>query len=218
MIATAARVLPVAQRTPEWFAARCGSLTGSRAADMCARLKSGTEAAARRDLRTRLVVERLTGISQDANGYVSTEMQWGLDQEPVARLAYEAATGHVAIEVGYLAHPELRAGCSPDGLLHGGGAIEIKCPKSAVHLRTLRARAVPPEYLPQVQHLLWLTGAPVCDFVSFDPRFPPPLRLCIIPVRTSETERAAYELIVRHFLTEVDHEEAEVQQLLRAAA
>ena len=54
-------VLDVAQRSPEWFAARCGRVTSTAAADMLATIKSG-EAAARRDLRTRLVCERLTGI------------------------------------------------------------------------------------------------------------------------------------------------------------
>jgi hypothetical protein len=35
--------------------------------------------------------------------------------EADAFAAYEAATGNLARRVGFLAHPELMAGCSPDG-------------------------------------------------------------------------------------------------------
>jgi YqaJ-like viral recombinase domain len=208
------QVIPVTQRSPEWFAARCGRLTGTGAADMLAKIKTG-EAAARRDLRTRLVVERLTGIPQDEGGYTSPAMQWGIDHEADARRAYEVHTGHVVRAIGFLAHPDLRAGCSPDGLITGGtGVLEVKCPKSATHLATVRSRCVPPEYVPQVTHALWLTDAAWCDFVSFDPRFPPPLRLRIVRTTISDGDRRAYELLVRLFLTEVDREFEDVQRLL----
>ena len=51
--------IEAAQRSEAWHLARLGRLTGSRAADMLARIKTG-EAAARRDLRTQLVCERVT--------------------------------------------------------------------------------------------------------------------------------------------------------------
>lgn len=208
----------VTQRTPEWHALRCGRLTGTGAADMVAVLKSGKgEAAARRDVRLRLVVERLTRRSQDAGGFVSNDMQWGIDHEDDARRAYEAASGHVVrTGVGFVSHPELLAGCSPDGLVGADGVVEIKCPKSATHLVTVRARVVPAEYLPQVHHALWLTGARWCDFVSFDPRFPRALQLRVVRVTMSDAERAAWEITVRNFLDEVARELADVEQLLVA--
>jgi YqaJ-like viral recombinase domain len=205
------------QRTPEWFAARCGRLTGTGAAAMVATIRTG-EAAARRDLRTDLVVERLTGVSRDQFGYKSAEMQWGIDHEADACRAYEAETGYVVSACGFLAHPELATGCSPDGLIRDVGVLEVKCPKPATHLETLRSRRIPAVYLPQVRHALWITGVPWCDFVSFDPRFPEPLQLAIVRSTLDATERAAWELIVRTFLIEVDREFAEVQQLLTAAA
>jgi hypothetical protein len=208
--------LTATQRTPEWLAARCGRLTSTGAPDMVARIKTG-EAAARRDLRTRLVVERLTGIPVE-NGYRSADMQWGIDHEAEARHAYEAETGRVVREVGFLAHPELLAGCSPDGLIGTDGILEIKCPKSATHLMTLRSRVIPVEYLPQIHHALWITGRTWGDFVSFDPRFPAPLQLVIVRLVLPIEQRRAYELVVRLFLSEVDREFAEVQHLLPAAA
>jgi hypothetical protein len=205
-------VVDVAQRSPAWHAARCGRLTGTAAADMLATIKSG-EAAARRDLRLRLVVERLTGRPQDS-GFTSADMQWGLDHEADARRAYESAAGEVVRDVGFLQHPELLAGCSPDGLIAAGGLLEIKCPRSAQHLRSLRAPDVLPEYRAQIVHNVWIAGAAWCDFVSFDPRFPAAGRLAIRRVVVRDHDRAAYELMARVFLREVDSEFADVQTLL----
>ena len=206
------QTLTTEQRTPEWHAARLGRLTGSCAADMLAKIKTG-EAAGRRNLRVRLVLERLTGQSQE-DDYVSKDMQRGTDLESAAFAAYEAETGNLARRVGFLAHPDLMAGCSPDAEVGGyQGIVELKCPKSATHLGYLRARVVPDDYLKQVQHNLWITGAQWADFVSWDPRFPPSLRLMITRVTMADAERKAYELLVRMFLAEVDREYEEVEQM-----
>jgi hypothetical protein len=96
--------------------------------------------------------------------------------------------------------------------------VEIKVPKSATHLTYLRSDAVPSDYLPQVRHQLWLTGRSWCDFVSFDPRFPAALRLCVRRISMTESERKSYELLVRMFLKEVDEEFAEVAAMADAGA
>jgi hypothetical protein len=205
------------QRTPEWHAARLGKLTGSVAADMLATVKTkGAEAAARRDLRLRLVCERLTGASAESD-FVSKDMQRGIDLEPVARAAYEAATGAIVKPVGFVAHDELEAGCSPDGLVRGG-IVEIKCPKPAIHLGYIRGRALPADYRAQVTHNLWITGAGFCDFVSYNDRFPPPLHLFRVRVPREAVDLAAYELAARLFLDEVARELDDVRGLLEAAA
>jgi putative phage-type endonuclease len=205
------------QRTPAWYAARVGKLTASRAGDMLAQIKTG-EAAARRDLRMQLVCERLTNMSQD-NGFVNAEMQRGIDKEADARAAYEAQTGALVQPCGFLQHPELATGGSPDGEINAyTGLVEIKCPKSATHLAYLRSRVVPKEYLAQIQHQLWLTGARWCDFVSFDDRFPEPLRLVVVRVTRESVDLKAYELLVRLFLTEVDLEYAAVAELAAGVA
>ncbi len=191
-----------AQRSPGWFAARLGRLTGSRAADMLATIKSG-EAAARRDLRTQLVCERLTGTVQE-DVFVNAAMQWGMDLEPAAFAAYESLTGRMAHRSGFLSHDELLVGCSLDG--HVGdfdGICEFKCPKSATHLKYLRAGVVPREYLPQILHNLWVSGAEWCDFLSYDPRFPLALQTFLVRVRADEVDLSAYEQTVIAFLDEV---------------
>ena len=98
----------------------------------------------------------------------------------------------------------------------GAGIVEIKCPRSAQHLRALRASGVLPEYLPQVHHNLWVSGAQWCDFISFDPRFPDALRVVVQRVTMTPAERYSYELIVRRFLAEVDSELADVDTLLQS--
>lgn len=198
----------VPQRSPAWHALRVGRLTGSRAPALGVTLKSGGEAAARADLRAALVCEQLVGASVE-DRYVSRDMQRGIDREPDAIRAYEAATGALVDPIGFVAHPTLRAGCSPDGYIADeGGIVEIKCPKMATHLKTLGARAIPREYVYQLVHNLWITGAPWCDFVSFDDRFPPSLSLVILRYYAFPRDVGAYELQARLLLDEVDRQVA----------
>jgi predicted phage-related endonuclease len=193
------------QRSPEWHQARVGLFTASRASDMMATVKSG-EAAARRDLRVQLVVERLTGRSADS-GYVNADMQRGMDKEGDALAAYEALTGHLVRSVGFVAHDTLPVGCSPDGIIgEFEGVLEMKCPRSATHLGYLRSKTIPKEYLYQVTHALWITGAQWADFVSFDDRFPAHLQVFRVRVPRNETDIKAYEVMARAFLTEIDRE------------
>jgi hypothetical protein len=207
-------IVDAAQRSPEWYAARSGRLTGSSAGDMLAKIKTG-EAAARRDLRLRLVCERLTGQPQD-DSFVNDAMQRGLDLEPAARGAYEALTGNVVRSTGFLVHPTLSAGCSLDGDVDDfAGIVELKCPKSSTHLEYLRGGVVPARHIPQITHNLWISGAAWCDFLSYDDRFPEPLQTFYVRVFRNDADIAAYELLVRQFLSEV---EAEVESIRGLAA
>jgi hypothetical protein len=40
-------------------------------------------------------------------------------------------------------------------------------------------RKIEPDYITQMQWQMDCTGRKWCDFVSYDPRFPEPLRLCV---------------------------------------
>ena len=208
-------IVRCAQRSAEWHACRLGRLTGSRVADAFATLKKGGEAAGRRNLRVQLVLERLTGVSQDS-GFTTPDMERGIALEDDARLAYEAETGVFVESVGFVAHDDLLAGCSPDGLTDDG-LIEIKCPRAATHLDYLRG-GLPNEYMLQIIHGLWLTGKAWGDFVSFHPDFPPALRLKVTRVSASDVDLAAHELNVRLFLSEVEQELTAVQALMAVPA
>lgn len=201
------RIVDADQRSDEWRLARVGRLTGSRAADMLATIKSG-EAAARRDYRMQLVTERLTGQPQDG-GFINADMQRGIEKEPEAVAAYETLTGDLVRASGFLAHLDHLAGCSLDGHIGNfAGILELKCPKSATHLRYLRGRVMPADYLPQVLHNLWVTDALWCDFVSFDDRFPPAMQVFRVRVQRVDAEIAEYAQKALSFLADVDREVA----------
>ena len=211
-------VIDVAQRTPEWFAARLGRLTGSAAKDMLAEIRTG-EAAGRRDLRTRLVLERLTHLSQE-DGFINTAMQWGIDHEDEAFGVYEAMTGSIVTRSGFVQHANLLAGCSLDG--HMGDfdtLLSIKCPKSATHLGYLKGGdKFPAEHMGQMLHEFWITGATRYDFLSYDPRFPPALQTFFVSVTRDDAAVAAYETKAKAFLAEVDREVETLTTLMKAVA
>lgn len=199
------RIIDAPQRSEAWFEARAGRLTGSAAGDMLASIKTG-EAAARRDLRTKLVVERLTGQHQE-DGFVNAAMQWGMDKEADAFAAYEAHSGNVVRRTGFLSHLHVMAGCSLDGDVDDfAGVVEIKCPMSATHFGYLKAKGVPSKHMPQILHNLWISGAQWCDFVSFDPRFPEHLQLFVHRVPRNDIDILAYAKCAEKFLEEVDAE------------
>jgi putative phage-type endonuclease len=200
-------VIDAPQRSEAWLQARCGRLTGTAASDML--MKPTT--AGYRNLVIRLVTERLTQTPQE-DPFTNDAMEWGTAHEDEARIAYELATGLNVRESGFLAHNELMAGCSLDGHVDDyKGIVEIKCPfKTARHITTLRG-GVPSEYLPQINHNLWVTGSDWCDYVSYDPRLPERLRLVVH--RVTVLDWAGYDAKVRAFLGEVDAELAALMTL-----
>lgn len=208
-------IINVAQGTPEWFTARLGRLTGSRAKDMLATIKTG-EAAARRDYRIELVCERLTGVIPE-DGYQSADMKRGTELEPEARAVYEAHSGNLVRETGFVQADNLMVGCSLDGDVDAfTGIVEIKCPKSATHLRYLRGDGLPLEHVAQVTHNLWVTGAAWCDFVSYDSRFPQGLQLWVCRVQSSDLDIDGYAVKALAFLDEVDRDCAELRARMAA--
>ena len=165
------------QRSTEWFTARLGKVTASRVADVIAKTKTGYSTS-RENYMAQLVCERMTGTQGES--YNNAAMQWGTDQEPLARAAYEAAKDVLVDETGFVIHPTIsNAGASPDGLVGDDGLIEIKCPNTATHIDTLLSDKVPSKYNTQMQWQMVCTGRKWCDFVSFDPRMPEGLQLFI---------------------------------------
>ena len=190
------------QRTAEWFAARLGKVTASRVADVMARTKSGYSAS-RKNYMAELVCERLTGIPSEH--FESAAMKWGTDTEPLARSAYEARTGELVEEVGFIEHPRIKGfGASPDGLVGTDGGLEIKCPNTATHIDTLLGGTVEQKYVYQMQTAMACTGRKWWDFVSFDPRLPENLSYkCIRFYRDTEMVQSIENEVIR-FLAELD--------------
>lgn len=157
------------QRTSEWFEARCGCLTASRARAVIARKKNGEPYAEYSTVLEQIVGERLTGVVSSTG--TTAAMQWGIDHEEEARDQYVIETGRDVALTGFVKHPSVQwLGASPDGLVGDDGLIEIKCPTTLTHLKRVASGAVPEEYKPQMLVQLMCTGRKWVDFVDYDPR------------------------------------------------
>ena len=199
------------QKSDFWFRARCGNLTASRMADAMAKTKTGY-GAGRKNYMAQLVVERLTG--EVAESFTNAAMEWGTSTEPMAREAYETATGTFVIEDGFRLHPEIpRTGASPDGLVGEQGMIEIKCPNTATHIDTLLSQTIPKKYVLQMHWQMECYSREWVDFFSFDPRLPEHLQLFIKRVELDQKLMAEIRTEVQLFLLELDEKVVELEKL-----
>jgi putative phage-type endonuclease len=194
-------ILNVEQNSPEWKAARCGSLGASQLADAIAKTKTGW-GASRANLMAELVVERLTDTPTE--GYQSPAMLWGKEHEAEARAAYEFKTDATVEIIGIATHPTIKGShASPDGLVGDDGLVEIKCPNSATHIDTLLGASIAGKYLTQMQWQMACTGRAWCDFISYDPRMPEAMRLFVKRVPRDDVMIATLENDVRDFIAEL---------------
>lgn len=207
-------IIEAEQRSPEWFAARLGRVTGSKAS--CVLM--GDKTAGRADYVLQLALERLTGIAEEP-GYVSAEMQRGVDKEPLARMQAEAG-GVLIRETGFLSHNTLMIGASLDGDSDDFRTIwEFKCPKSTTHVKYLKSAGtlLASDYQAQVTHNVFVTGAERVIVGSFDDRLPAGLDWVQKEMRASDLPLEEYETALHRFLRDVANMEAELRGLQKAA-
>ncbi len=189
------------QRSEDWFKARLGRVTASRVSDIMARTKTGYSTS-RANYMAELICERLTGAAGEK--FNSAAMQWGTDNEPLAKAAYTFMHDAVVQEVGFVLHPSIQDfGASPDGLVGVDGLIEIKCPNTATHIETLLGDSIDGKYITQMQVQMACTGRKWCDFVSFDPRLPVDMQLFVKRVNRDDARIAEIESEVTAFLGEI---------------
>ena len=173
------------QGSDEWKMSRCGCVTASRVIDIVKGVK-GKYTASRKNYMAEKVCEILTG--EPTEYFTSGAMEWGTENEPYARAAYEGIKGVFVEEVGFINHPVIsRFGASPDGLVNNDGSIEIKCPNTATHLDTLINGTIKRDYIYQMQTVMLCGNREWCDFVSYDPRLPEDLSTYIHRVMRDET-------------------------------
>lgn len=131
------------------------------------------------------VSERITGLSADADMFVSKAMLWGQMQERFAKAQYKGISGNHLENAPLMLHPTLLCGASPDGFVIDAktgelGNLEAKCLEPWNHLyKIIKADKMPFEYIPQVQMQMWINGRDWCDFVGYDPRVKEGLRVFI---------------------------------------
>lgn len=187
------------QRTDEWFQARLGKVTASRICDALA----ATSTAAYQNYQAQLIAERLTGEPYES--HVTSAMQWGIEKEEDARSLYEFMCDQDVLDIGFIDHPVIaHAGASPDGIIGTDGQIEIKCPNTATHIKTLTTQKIEKKYRNQMTWQMACTQRSWCDFVSYDPRLPAEYNLCVIRFECDEEQVKEMELAVRQFLCSLD--------------
>ena len=186
-----------------WTQARLGKATASRIWEAIAKTKKGWSAY-RLKYMSEIIAERLTGMREDV--FLSQDMIWGAQSEYEAGIAYERRTkkklkrGWVFID-----HPTIRhTGASPDAMVDDDGLIEIKCLKSATHIRYLLTREIPEEHMAQMQWQLACTRRAWVDYCCYEPRLPAALRLNIVRVERNDEAIAEMEMCVSQFQDEID--------------
>lgn len=166
------------------------------------RLRNGDDSAERRDLKIELLVERMS--DEIVYKYRNAAMDWGVEQEPYAKEAYERITGRLITDVGFIDHPSIEyCGASPDGFVDDG-LIEIKCPTTATHIQYILDGDIPEAYQPQMILQCASTGRSWCDFVSFDPRLPAGKQLFVRRFYPTPAQIETVEQEARAFLVEVE--------------
>lgn len=204
------------QGSPEWLAARAGSLGASQIHEALAKTRSGW-GASRDNIKARLIAERLTGAPQET--FTNEAMRWGNEQEPAAREAYSFIKGVSVAEVGLKKHPTIAGShASPDGLVDDGGLVEIKCPNTATHIATLLGAPIADKYIKQMQWQMRVYDRRWCDFVSYDPRMPVEMQLHIARVDRDDAMISEMEAAVSEFLAEVERDVAALTGIYRRAA
>lgn len=198
------KIIACEQGTPEWMAARCGLVTGSRVDAVCAKGKGSAPAATRETYLAELVAERLSGTVCQDGKFQSAAMKQGSEREAEARALYQFMRNAECSTVGFVLHPTIEgAGVSPDTLVGLEGLAEHKCPQAKAHLAALMGASIDGGYLKQMHWQMACTGRKWVDFVSYSPSFPDAMQLHIRRVPRDETIIAELEKEVRLFLAEV---------------
>lgn len=194
---------PGEQGSAEWLTSRIGHCTGSRFDDVIKKTQAGKPSASRVTYMLETVTERI--LNRPSDYWFSNAMQYGLDNEPLARMAYESQTGVMLAVPGFIHHKTIKwCGVSADGLVGDDGTIEIKCPYNPRNSIETRLHGMPSEHMAQVQGGLWVLNRQWSDFISYDPRMPDGLQLYVQRIERDDEYIAKLAAAVVQFLCEVD--------------
>lgn len=202
------------QGSAEWLYARTGHVTASRFVDVLDMRKDGKPGAKRTAYLWEIVIERLTG--KPTEHFMSAAMQWGSLQEELSRMAYEAQTGKIVQQVGFVRHPSVPlVGCSPDGLIDDDGLWESKSPYNSANHLTTWLEGMSPNHLPQVQGQLWIMNRSWCIFQSFDPRMPDPLQVYTQQIERDEAYIERLADAISTFQAEADELTSRIRERIK---
>lgn len=158
-------ILDHEQGTEEWFAARLGKPSASNFSKLIT--TTGKPSSSAEKYIDLLVAERLTGKSEPF--YTNDHMARGSELEPEARESYEFISVNTVTEHGFILDDSQEFGCSPDGLIEGGG-LEIKCAAQGTHAGYLRDPQIAvKKYYHQIQGCMWICDRQWWDLFLYHP-------------------------------------------------
>lgn len=199
-----------AQRTPDWYRARLGNITGSRVGDLMKYPRGKKEGfsdtamnyiyqlAAERSMNPSIVEDDdLFGEYLEQVDYSTRSMRFGTEQEANARELYQRITGRRIVDVGSCRHRSIpHFSSSPDGFYYDEnkserGCIEIKCPSQHVYMKyvseihnSLSLLKVEPKYFYQCMSHILCCRARWTDFIAYCPFQSSPIHIVrIFPVK-----------------------------------
>lgn len=211
----------VDQRDVDWLKMRIGVTTASRLFDIVSRLKvnavsgkKGDYKASRRNYMIELICERLCGRASEH--YMTEYMQRGIEDEDLARAAYERATGEEVSNGGFYLHDSIEYfGASPDGRVGETGLIELKNRKIENHYAILRGGQIPEEFIWQMN--AQLACAPEREWVDYGSyckeMLSPKLRLFVRRHYRDKQRVAEIEAEVQKFNAELAYELMELSKV-----
>jgi len=152
------------QRSPEWFKARRGRVTGSAVGAIL-----GLSPFAKPKDVMRRMVRDYHGLPTEFIGNIATE--WGTRNEAGAIVEYEMLTGRNVEPATFVMHEDW-IGASPDGYVGENGLIEVKCP-FGLRLEfapvKFKLAKMQPHYFAQMQIQMLATNREWCDFWQWTP-------------------------------------------------
>lgn len=155
---------------PDWLSLRAGKFTGS---DFHQYMGLAKKDELSDTAESNLYKKVLESLGYSFESYRSSAMEDGNENEPQARADYMTETFNDVHEVGFVDWEQMRAGCSPDGVMYDTNEqikkiIEIKCPEIKNYLKMAKGK-IPPVYMTQMQYNMLITGAKSCDFIVWHP-------------------------------------------------
>ncbi|MDA8438699.1 MAG: YqaJ viral recombinase family protein [Propionibacterium sp.] len=160
-------ILRMEQRSGEWLEARRGIITASQIGPLITpKTLKVSEGKAARGVAIALAAERISGIVE--SNFITSDMWRGIEEEPLARAAYEANRFVTVDTCGLMIRDDNLAlvGFSPDGLVGDDGLIEIKSRRHRVHMESV-LDGIPENVTPQLQCGLYVSQRSWIDYVSY---------------------------------------------------
>jgi len=161
------------QRSPEWYAARCGIPTASEFSKLIT--SKGEPSKTLNTYALTLAGEAFAGEPLEVwEGNQWTER--GKELEGEAIHLYEFATESKVELVGFVTTDAQNAGCSPDGFVGNDGMVEIKCLKPENHIKAIlyhqKNGTCPTDYVQQTQGQMLICERKWCDLIFYHPKLP----------------------------------------------